>query len=86
MFLHYARANRLAAAYLLFTVVLLMVPKVDIPETPFDEGNTPTTEILVVRADSSLEIGSGSQWLRREYLLSRTKSISANFYYSIQTP
>jgi hypothetical protein len=55
MFLHHARANRLAAAYLLFTVVLLMVPKVDIPETPFDEGNTPTTEMLVVRADSSLE-------------------------------
>jgi len=55
MFLLRARATRLAAAYLLFTVTLLMVPKADIPETPFDEGNTQTNEMVVVKAASSLE-------------------------------
>jgi len=55
MFLHRARATRLAAAYLFFTVALLMVPKADIPETPFDEGNTQTNEMVVVRAALSLE-------------------------------
>ena len=42
MFLRHAMAARLAAAYLLFTVALLMVPKADIPETLFDEANIPT--------------------------------------------
>jgi hypothetical protein len=55
MFLRRARATRLAAAYLLFTVALLMVPKADIPETPFDEGNTQTNEMVVVKAASPLE-------------------------------
>jgi hypothetical protein len=55
MFLLRARATRLAAAYLLFTVTLLMVPKADIPETPFDEGNTQTNEMVVVKAASSLD-------------------------------
>ena len=55
MFLRRARATRLAAAYLLFAVALLMVPKADIPETPFDEGNTQTNEMVVVKAASSLE-------------------------------
>jgi hypothetical protein len=55
MFLRLARATRLAAAYLLFAVALLMVPKADIPETPFDEGNTQTNEMVVVKAASSLE-------------------------------
>ena len=55
MFLRRARATRLAAAYLLFAVALLMVPKADIPETPFDEGNTQTNEMVVVKAASPLE-------------------------------
>jgi hypothetical protein len=55
MFLRPARATRFAVAYLLFAVALLMVPKADIPETPFDEGNTQTNEMVVVKAASSLE-------------------------------
>ena len=55
MFLRSARATRLAAAYLLFAVALLMVPKAHIRETPFDEGNTQTNEMVVVKAASSLE-------------------------------
>jgi hypothetical protein len=55
MFLRRARATRLAAVYLLFTVALLVVPKADIPETPFDEGNTQTNEMVVVKAATSLE-------------------------------
>jgi hypothetical protein len=56
MFLRHARATRLAAAYLLFfTVALLIVPKADIPETLFDEANTPTNEMVVGKAASSLE-------------------------------
>lgn len=55
MFLRHARATRFAAAYLLFSVALLMVPKVDVPETLFDESNTPTNEMVVVKAASSLE-------------------------------
>jgi hypothetical protein len=55
MFLRHARATRLSAAYLLFTVALLMVPKVDNAETLFDEANTPTHEMVVVKAASSLE-------------------------------
>ena len=54
-FLRHARATRLAAAYLLFTVALVMVPKADIPETLFDEANTPTNEIVVEKAASSWE-------------------------------
>jgi hypothetical protein len=56
MFLRGASATRLAAVYLLFAVALLMVPKADIPETPFDEGNTQTNEMVVVKAASSLEL------------------------------
>ena len=55
MFLRRARATRITSAYLLFTVALLMVPKADIPETPFDEANTPTNEMVVVKAASSIE-------------------------------
>jgi hypothetical protein len=55
MFLRRARATRLVAAYMLFGVALLMVPKADIPETPFDEANTQTNEMVVVEAASSLE-------------------------------
>jgi hypothetical protein len=55
MFLRRVRAIRLAAVYLLFTVALLMVPKADNPETPFDECNTQTNEMVVVRAAPSRE-------------------------------
>jgi hypothetical protein len=50
--LRLAGATRLAAAYLLFTVALVMVPmpKADIPETLFDEANTPTNEFVVEKA------------------------------------
>jgi hypothetical protein len=47
MFLRHARPTRLAIVYLLFTVALVLVPKADILETPFDEANTPTNEIVV---------------------------------------
>jgi hypothetical protein len=47
-----ARATRLAAGYLLFTIALLMVPQADIPETQFDEANTPTNEIVEKAASS----------------------------------
>jgi hypothetical protein len=55
MLLRHPRATRLAAAYLLFTVALVMVPKADIPETLFDEANTPTNEMVVEKAFSSWE-------------------------------
>ena len=53
--LRHARATRLAAAYLLFTVALVMVPKADIPETLFDEANAPTNEFVVEKAASAWE-------------------------------
>jgi hypothetical protein len=43
------------AACVLFTVALTMVPKEDIPETLFDEANTPTNEMVVEKAASSWE-------------------------------
>jgi hypothetical protein len=55
MFLRHVRATRLVAASFLFTVALLMVPKRDIPETLFDEANTPTNEMVVLKAASSLD-------------------------------
>jgi hypothetical protein len=55
MFLRHARTTRLAAAYLLFIVALVMVPKADIPETLFDEANTPTNDTVVEKAASSWE-------------------------------
>jgi hypothetical protein len=36
-------------------VALVMVPKADITETPFDEANTPTNEMIVEKAASSWE-------------------------------
>jgi hypothetical protein len=56
MFLRPARTARVAAACLCFSVTLLMVPKADVPETPFDEGNTQTNEMVVVKAASSREL------------------------------
>jgi hypothetical protein len=56
VFLSHARPTRFAIAYLLFTVLfVLMVPKADVPETPFDEANTPTNEMAVQTAPSSWE-------------------------------
>jgi hypothetical protein len=55
MFLRHARATRLAATYLIFAVVLMMVPKADIPKTLFDEANIPTNELVVENAASSWE-------------------------------
>jgi len=55
MFLRHARPTGLAAAYVLFTVALVMVQKADISETLFDEANTPTNEIVVEKAASSWE-------------------------------
>ena len=55
MFLRHARTTRLAAAYLLFTVALVMVPKADIPETLFDEADISTNEMVVEKAASSWE-------------------------------
>ena len=55
VFPRYARATRLAVAYLLFTVAVVMLPKADIPETLLDEADTPTNEIVVEKAASSSE-------------------------------
>ena len=55
MVLHQPRETRIVSVYLLFMVALLMVPKADISETPFDEANTPTNEIIVEKAASSGE-------------------------------
>jgi len=48
--LWHARTTRLVASCVLFTVSLLTLPRADIPETPFDEANTPTNEMLVEKA------------------------------------
>lgn len=49
-----ASATRLVAAYLLFSVGLMFLPKPDIPETSFDEANTPTNEMIVEKAPAPL--------------------------------
>ena len=56
MFLRHARTARFAAAYLLlFTASLvLMVPKVNAPETPFDE-TTLTNEMVIQRDGASTD-------------------------------
>lgn len=75
MFLHHPRVRR-AAAYLLFTVALVMVPKADIPETPFDEANTPTNEIVVQKAASSREyLQSGTAFAPKIFAQSRRISV-----------
>jgi hypothetical protein len=55
MSLRHARTDRLVVTYLLFILAFVMMPKGDIPETPFDEANTPTNEMVVPKAASSLE-------------------------------
>jgi hypothetical protein len=55
MFLHQARETRFVCAGLLFMVALVMVPRADISETPFDEANTPINEIIVEKSAPSWE-------------------------------
>jgi len=55
MFLRHARPTRLAVVSLLFIVTLTLVPKADILETPFDEANTPTNEIVIEKTPSLCE-------------------------------
>lgn len=49
MFLRHARTARFVAAYLLFFTasLVLMVPKVNDPGTPFNETTTSTNEIVI---------------------------------------
>ena len=54
-FLRHVRPTGLAVVSLLFTVALTLVPKADILETPFDEANTPTNEIVVEKTASLCE-------------------------------
>jgi hypothetical protein len=77
MFRRHARAIRRAAAYLLFTVALVMVvPKADIPETLFDEANTPTNEMVVQQVASSWEYRqSGIALARKIFAQSRKISV-----------
>ena len=53
MFLCHGRPTRLAVVYLLVAVALVLVPKADISETPFDEANTPTNEMVVTKVSPS---------------------------------
>jgi hypothetical protein len=55
MLLRHSRVTRVATAYLVLTVALVMLPKADIPETLFDEANTPTNEMVVEKAACSLQ-------------------------------
>ena len=55
MFFSHGRPTGLAAAYVLFTVALVLVQKADISETLFDEANTPTNEIVVEKAAAFCE-------------------------------
>ena len=53
--LRHAGATRIWAACLLFILAVMMVPKADCLETPFDEANTPTNEIVVEETASLCE-------------------------------
>jgi hypothetical protein len=55
MLLPHSRVTRVATAYLVLTVALVMLPKTDIPETLFDEANTPINEMVVEKAACSLQ-------------------------------
>ena len=79
MFLRHARAGRLAAAYLLFTVATVMVPKADISDTLFDEANTPTNEMVVEKVASSWEYRqSGIAVVPKIFAHSRRISVRRN--------
>jgi hypothetical protein len=43
------------SAWVVFMVALVMVPRADISETPFDEANTPINEVIVEQSASSWE-------------------------------
>ena len=76
MFPRHARTARFAVAYLLFTVALVMVPKADIPETLFDEANTPTNEMVVQKAASSWENRQpGTAFVPKIFVQSRRISV-----------
>jgi len=77
MFLRHVRVARFAAAYLVFTVVLvLMVPKADVPETQFDEANTSTNEIVAQKDASSWEYRqSGTAFVPKIFAQSRRISV-----------
>jgi hypothetical protein len=49
------------------TFLLITALKADIPETPFDEANTPTNEMVVQKNASSLIIDFGHR-LCQKYL------------------
>lgn len=51
----HSNTTRVAAICALFTVALLLVPRADVPETRFDEANTPTNEMMVEAVVSSQE-------------------------------
>ena len=53
--LRHAGATRIWAACLLFILAVMMVPKADCLETPFDEASTPTNEMVVEKAASAWE-------------------------------
>jgi len=80
MFLCHVRPTRLAVVYLLFTVTLMMVPKADFSETPFDEGNTPTNEIVVQKDASSWEhLQSVTAYVPRIFAQPRRTSVCRIF-------
>jgi hypothetical protein len=55
MILSHVSATRLGVAYLVVTIALAFLPKEDIPETQFDEANTPTNEMVVENTTRSWE-------------------------------
>ena len=53
-----------------------MVPKADIPETLFDEANTPTNEMVVQKAASSWEYRQpGTAFVPKIFVQSRRISV-----------
>jgi len=77
MFIHLARKSRFVTAYLLCVAALLIVPKADISETPFDEANTPINEIVVEKAASSCEHRQGvTAFVPRIFAPPRRTSVS----------
>lgn len=77
VFLHHAGATRIAAACLVFTLAVMMVPKTDLSETPFDEANTPTNEMVVEKAASA--------WERRQSIIALVPRIFPQPRTSVRT-
>ena len=80
MFLSRARPTRLAVVYLLFTVALILVPKADILETPFDEANTPTNEIVIEKTPSLCNLDSRTRRVHQKNLRSHRGLVSTGSY------